>query len=216
MANVEEYLRAAAVILGSGADVGLLSPPSHSVPPVAPAGWEGTACAEAASRSVFLEGARAQLAEALTKATAVMTLAQEAGRSAHARLVSVESEWRYQQSALGAQAGTAEGAAALLAAGRNRVHEVSRIIADTAGRYGQAASEVRAATRELPFPRADEPVASRSGVQPAGFGTGGAPLDPALDSSVEKLPRWTDKDLYPHDPTADDAGRRSGLPRSRR
>lgn len=152
MAIVEEHLRAAAAILGSGADVDIPASVAPAAPPVVPAAWEGSTRALAAARSSFLHGTHEQLAAVQARLTAAITAAEAAGRSARIQLSEVQSEWRDQQAALRAQAGTAEGAAAFLTAGASRVNEASQIVAAAAGSYGQSTGKVRDATSDLPFP----------------------------------------------------------------
>lgn len=152
MSIVEKHLQAAAALLGSGAGVDILAAVAAAAPPMVPAAWEGSTRAGVAATSSFLYGTREQLTAVQARVTSAITAAHDAGRGARLQLSEVQFEWCDQQAALRPQAGTAEGSAAFLAAGADRVHDVSQIVAATAGSYRQSAGKVRDATNDLPFP----------------------------------------------------------------
>ena len=152
VAAVNEYLRQARTILGTGQPAIARPPIPPSPPPTHPDSWNGTAATAAHTTSTQLEQARTTLASRHTQATTVISAAADIATSAHNRLSAIEADWRTDQASWGPFSDTPEGQAGLNRAGTQRIAETQALVSHIATQYGGAADAVRGASDGLPKP----------------------------------------------------------------
>lgn len=112
-----------------------------------PSSWDGDASHEAAATSTTLDGRRDQLLSAHRNATTTIAAANTIGQNARDNLTAVQTAWQQDKSTF--TPSTAQGQAALLQAGRQRLTEATQIVEDTASQYQSAARQLQTHTTAL-------------------------------------------------------------------
>ncbi|MBZ4571558.1 hypothetical protein QRB41_24380 [Mycobacterium avium subsp. hominissuis] len=112
-----------------------------------PASWDGDASTQAATTSATLDGQRDQLRTTHHNATTTIAAANTIGQNARDNLTAVQTAWQQDKSTFTPT--TAQGQAALLQAGQQRITEATQIVEDTASQYQSAAQRLQTHTTEL-------------------------------------------------------------------
>lgn len=189
-AAVDGHLRQARQLLGTGA-VAVGSAPSRQTDiPNLTGSWGGGAGAAAAGHEADLQQHRRSL---FTTAHAVKRISQQVpaiARGAQVQMAAIESGWCVDQASVGAAAGSPEGRAALLAAGRRRIAEADELVAATTRDYSNAAHAVRAAQSVLSPEPAGRVVDPKPEPEPPAppvcyTGTENGPLGRCPDSTTD-------------------------------
>lgn len=160
-AAVDEYLRQARIVLGSGRPAIAQPATQPGAPPAQPSAWDGTASVAATTTSTRLHQGRTTLASRHTQANTVITSAADIATNAHTQLNIIETDWRTDQASLEPFRHTPEGQAALNRAGTQRISETQALVSGVAAQYSGAANAIRGTTDGLPQPdphhRGDHP-----------------------------------------------------------
>ncbi|MDA3642092.1 hypothetical protein [Mycobacterium xenopi] len=197
MHPVDALLQSARRLLGTmtPAQLGTINCGPDSMP--TPASWSGDSAQQAAAAGAELDQHRDQLKTAYQAASSTTTEANKISREAHTSLRAVETAWDSDKAAAGPYANTAEGQAALLKAGQQRVQEATQVVRTAAERFQNASQRVSAVTATLP--NAGKPEESHA--TPAGFGVGDqTPKDPAGHASKHPLDLAAIQHLPPNQP----------------
>lgn len=160
-AAVDEYLRQARIVLGTGRPAIAQPATQPGAPPAQPSAWDGTASVAATTTSTRLHQGRTTLASRHTQANTVITSAADIATNAHTQLNIIETDWRTDQASLEPFRHTPEGQAALNRAGTQRISETQALVSGVAAQYSGAANAIRGTTDGLPQPdphhRGDHP-----------------------------------------------------------
>lgn len=112
-----------------------------------PTSWDGDASTEAAATTTTLDSQRDQLRSTHRSAATTIAAANTIGQNARDSLTAVETAWQQDKSTFTPT--TAQGQAALLQAGQQRITEATQIVEDTASQYQSAAQQLQAHSSEL-------------------------------------------------------------------
>ncbi|WP_084269319.1 hypothetical protein, partial [Mycobacterium avium] len=194
---MDALLQSARRLLGTmtPAQPGTINSGPDSMP--TPTTWSGNTAQQATTASTELDQHRDQLKTAYQAANSTIAEANKISREAHTSLRAVETAWNSDKAAAGPYVNTAEGQAALLKAGQQRVQEATQVVHTAAERFQNASQRVSAATATLP--NAGTP--GQSHTTPAGFGDGGqTPKDPGGRTSKHPLDLAAIQHLPPNQP----------------
>ncbi len=171
MHPVDALLHQARQLLGTSAPPTPNPDPSGSNPASQqPTSWTGDASSNATAINATLDGHRNQLNTAHHDATTIIAATNTIGQTARKNLATVETAWQQDKDTFIPT--TAQGQAALLQAGRERVTEAAQIVERAATEYQQAAHQLTTTTADLPH-------TSEHHVQATDYTT--APQSPAKD-----------------------------------
>lgn len=121
-----------------------------------PGSWDGDASTQAATTSTELDGRREQLRSTHHNATVTIAAANTIGPNARDNLTAVETAWQQDKSTF--TPSTAQGQAALLQAGAQRITEATQIVQDTASQYQSAAQQLQTHSTDLACDSTDPTV----------------------------------------------------------
>lgn len=200
MHPVDAMLQQARELLGTVAPP-QLSAPHPGSPITGPHAWSGAAADTAATVSGDLEQQRTHLHLVHTSARAVINDAAQISQAARTQLRTVETAWAADKAAVGPYAHTAEGQAALLRAGQQRVQEASQVVQTAAARFQGAAQQVHTHTGRLPEAGGkSEPHAQMFGPAPQSPAPKDPPhgKDPRYWIDTDQLQYVPDGKLAPH------------------
>jgi len=138
--------------------LGTASPPAITTPNTSagdladslPPSWEGQSSTHAAATTSRLDTDRNQVRTAHQAVSTTLATANQLSQQAHTRLDAVQAAWQQDKATLGRFGDTAQGQAALLQAGQQRIADVTQIVRQTATDYQRAARHVHDATAHLP------------------------------------------------------------------